>query len=99
MPMVAIAMLLALAVVAWSFSAHPIFAIALFIIVGAFAVYFIERMVRFAEKNPAAALLGGTEFYHHLKDQTAAKDPKVINDDRIAGAVTITIEHQAEGDV
>ena len=94
--MVAIAIFSCIAVIAWSFSKSPLIALGLVGLIIVFAFYFTERMVRFAQKNPAAALLGGTEFYHHLKEQIAAKDPAVINDDRITGAGPMTIEHQAQ---
>jgi hypothetical protein len=68
--------ILCVAVVAWSTANSPSVLLMSIWIVLAFALYIIERLVRFAEKNPAAVLLGGTEFYHHLRDQIAAKDPK-----------------------
>jgi hypothetical protein len=83
---VAIALFICIGMMGWALSNHPYVALAVIFLTLGFAFYLIERVTRFAEKNPAAALMGGTEFFHYLRDQAAAKNPGIVIDAAPIGA-------------
>lgn len=77
MSTVLVAAFLAAAFVVWALSSSPIVALGALVFLSLLIIYIVERCMRFAEKYPAAALLGGTEFYNHLRDQSA-RDPSIV---------------------
>jgi hypothetical protein len=89
---------LAICGAAWSLRGSPEVAATVVAIIVGLTIYIVERLVRFAEKNPAAALLGSSELYRHMKDEMGAKDPKVIRDRKLADGTPVTIQHQARRD-
>ena len=70
----------AIAILGYALSAHPIAAVIVVVFGLAFLVYALERAFRYAEKNPLSALLSGTEIFHLIKHQTAARDEAIVID-------------------
>lgn len=70
--------LVAIAVVTWTLSTQPTLAVGLDVTILLFLVYVLERAFRYAQANPLTALMGSTELYHLIKDQTAAKHPEIV---------------------
>ncbi|MBB5050148.1 hypothetical protein HNQ36_000096 [Afipia massiliensis] len=95
---VLIALFVSIGIVCWALSAHPIQAACASGFLLLFAVYVVERLVRFAEKDPAAALLGSAEFYHHLRDQSAAKDKSILIEGPNVGGGPRAIDHRSVRD-
>jgi hypothetical protein len=83
---VAVALFAAAALMVWSLRSEPSLAVGALAVVLSVGIYFIERAFRFAEKNPAAALMGGSTYYHYLKDQSAKDKAIIIDNDQIVGA-------------
>jgi hypothetical protein len=67
------------AIVGWALSHEPLLAFGAVVVILAYGVYFAERGFRFAEKHPAEALMGGSEYFQYLRDQTAKDSSIVIN--------------------
>jgi hypothetical protein len=66
------------ALAGWALSKEPLLATCTIGLILIFSAYFVERCFRFAERHPAEALMGGTEYFHYLRDQTAEKDRSII---------------------
>jgi len=79
------------AVIGWALSREPMLAFATVGIVLIFGAYVAERGFRFAEKHPAEALMGGSEYFHYLRDQTA-KDRSIVIDAPAVNAGPAQIE-------
>jgi hypothetical protein len=100
--MVAVSVFLCAAVALWALGNNPVLAIAALVFIFAFAYWFLERSYKFAEKHPAAALMGGAEYFHYLRDQSSAKDRSIVLDaSPIVGGASTTpqaIEQKEPGD-
>src|SRR4051812_15157964 len=68
---VAVGTVIACAIVGWALSREPLVAFFAIAAILVFGVYFAERCFRFAERHPAEALMGGSEYFHYLRDQSA----------------------------
>jgi hypothetical protein len=87
---------IALSAITWALSGHPYLAVAADAGVLIFLVYVNERAFRYAEKDPVTALLGGSELFQLLKDQSA-KDKSIIFDSPpVEGAGSAIIEGKAK---
>jgi hypothetical protein len=87
---------IALAGITWALSAHPYLAVVADGGMLLFLVYVNERAFRYAQKDPVTALLGGSELYQLLKDQSAKDKSIVVDSTPIEGAGSAVIEGKAE---
>jgi hypothetical protein len=85
---VAMAAFGACALTGWALRANPYLAGAAILLIIGLALYVCERCIRYAEKHPIPALMGGAELLKVIEHQMAARDKAIVGDDspQIGGA-------------
>lgn len=92
--------LVALAILGYALSGHPLYALIGVALGLAFLVYANERAFRYAKEFPIPSLLSGSEIFQLLKDQRGASDHSIVVEaDPVMGASASAIVRKDDGNV